>query len=73
LEIVIEVLSADAVKITPGASILIDNWGGEQPLTARVRYAPTRKRPSIRVRAARTTPRTSSARCPKTSHGHNAT
>ena len=37
LEIVIDVLSADAVKVKPGAQVLIEGWGGEQPLQARVR------------------------------------
>ena len=37
LEIVIDVLSSDAVKIKPGATVLIDGYGGEQPLQARVR------------------------------------
>ncbi len=37
LEIVIDVLSSDAVKIKPGASVFIDGYGGEQPLQARVR------------------------------------
>ena len=37
LEIVVDVLSAQATQITPGAKILIENWGGANPLTARVR------------------------------------
>jgi len=37
LEVVIEVLSADAVKVKPGNTVLIDGWGGEQALEARVR------------------------------------
>jgi HlyD family secretion protein len=37
LEIVIEVLSIDAVKVKPGNLVLIDGWGGEQALEARVR------------------------------------
>ena len=37
LEIVADVLSTDAVKIRPGASVLIDGWGGDHPLHARVR------------------------------------
>lgn len=37
LEVSIEVLSTDAVKIEPGALVLIDGWGGDQPLRARVR------------------------------------
>jgi HlyD family secretion protein len=36
IEIVAEVLSRDAVEIRPGASAVIDNWGGP-PLTATVR------------------------------------
>lgn len=37
LEIVIDVLSADAVKVHPGAPILVEQWGGPTPLHARVR------------------------------------
>jgi HlyD family secretion protein len=37
LEIVADVLSTDAVKIQPGAEVLVDGWGGEHPLRARVR------------------------------------
>jgi HlyD family secretion protein len=37
LEIVTDVLSTDAVKIPHGAPVLIDGWGGDYPLHARVR------------------------------------
>lgn len=37
LEIVVELLSADAVKISPGTRVLLTRWGGEQTLEARVR------------------------------------
>jgi HlyD family secretion protein len=37
LEIVVQVLSRDAVKIRPGAEALLVQWGGDQPLRARVR------------------------------------
>jgi HlyD family secretion protein len=37
LEIVIEVLSVDAVKVKPGMPVLIEGWGGEQALKAHVR------------------------------------
>jgi HlyD family secretion protein len=37
LEIVVDVLSADAVKIRPGAEVRLEAWGGEQVLRARVR------------------------------------
>lgn len=37
LEIVIDVLSTDAVKITPGTKALIEGWGGDRMLQARVR------------------------------------
>lgn len=37
LEARIEVLSRDAVKIHPGARVIVDQWGGPYPLTARVR------------------------------------
>jgi HlyD family secretion protein len=37
LEIEIDVLSSDAVKIHPGARVLLEQWGGEEPLIGRVR------------------------------------
>jgi HlyD family secretion protein len=38
LEIVIDVLSSDAVGIEPGGKIIIEGWGGKTPLRARVKY-----------------------------------
>ena len=37
LEIVVDLLSTDAVKVRPGAAMLIEEWGGAEPLRARVR------------------------------------
>ena len=37
LEIVLDVLSADAVQIKPGAETWIEHWGGDKRLDARVR------------------------------------
>ena len=37
LEIVADVLSTDAVKVNPGAIVLVDDWGGSATLRARVR------------------------------------
>lgn len=37
LEIVIDVLSSEAVEIRPGAQVTIEAWGGPQPLAGRVR------------------------------------
>jgi HlyD family secretion protein len=37
LEIVIDALSVDAVKVKPGMTVLVEGWGGEQTLQARVR------------------------------------
>lgn len=37
LEIVVDVLSTDAVRISPGAVARIERWGGDHPLEARVR------------------------------------
>jgi HlyD family secretion protein len=37
LEIVVDVLSTDAVEIRPGAAVTIANWGGEGVLNGRVR------------------------------------
>jgi HlyD family secretion protein len=38
LELEIDVLSSDAVKIQPGDTILVEQWGGEGTLMAKVRY-----------------------------------
>ena len=37
LEVVIDVLSTDAVKVSAGTSMLLEHWGGEAPLRGRVR------------------------------------
>lgn len=37
LEVVIEMLSSEAVKVSPGMSALLEGWGGEKSLRARVR------------------------------------
>ena len=37
LEAVIELLSTDAVKVSSGATVFIENWGGPKTLEARVR------------------------------------
>jgi len=37
LEVEIEVLSAHAVKIAPGSKVILDRWGGEQPVEGTVR------------------------------------
>jgi HlyD family secretion protein len=37
LEVVIELLSTDAVKVSPGAKVFIEAWGGPKVLEARVR------------------------------------
>ena len=37
LEVVADLLSADAVKVAAGAEVLLDHWGGTQPLTGHVR------------------------------------
>src|SRR5262249_47660395 len=37
LEAEIEVLSADAVKVRPGAKVLLEHWGGARPLEGHVR------------------------------------
>lgn len=38
LEIVTDVLSTDAVNIQPGALVLLEGWGGDHPIRARVRF-----------------------------------
>jgi HlyD family secretion protein len=37
LEIVVDLLSTDAVKVQPGQRVLIESWGGENPLEGEVR------------------------------------
>jgi HlyD family secretion protein len=37
LEVVMEVLSSEAVRLTPGMPALLDGWGGDGPLRAKVR------------------------------------
>lgn len=37
LEVVVDLLSADAVRVRPGALVHIEGWGGNRPLTGRVR------------------------------------
>ena len=37
LEIEVDVLSSDAVKIAPGAKVIVEQWGGDKPLEGRVR------------------------------------
>lgn len=37
LEVVSDLLSTDAVQVRPGAKVRLEQWGGDRPLTARVR------------------------------------
>jgi len=37
IEVVVDVLSSDAVEIRPGAAVEIDDWGGPESLSGRVR------------------------------------
>jgi HlyD family secretion protein len=37
LEIVVDLLSSDAVKVEPGQRVIIEGWGGDVPLAGRVR------------------------------------
>ena len=37
LEVVMDVLSAEAIKVRPGMAVVLDQWGGERPLHAQVR------------------------------------
>ncbi len=38
LELVVDVLSRDAVRIRPGADVVVRRWGGDEPLHGQVRY-----------------------------------
>ena len=37
LEVEVDVLSGDAVKVAPGAKVFLEHWGGDAPLLAQVR------------------------------------
>ena len=37
IEIVVDLLSTDAVKVKPGVPMIVENWGGPAPLRAKVR------------------------------------
>ena len=37
LEIMVELLSSDAVKVRPGHRVVVEGWGGDQPLAGKVR------------------------------------
>jgi HlyD family secretion protein len=37
IEVLVEVLSPDAVKVGPGTRVILERWGGPKPLEARVR------------------------------------
>jgi HlyD family secretion protein len=37
LEIVVDLLSVDAVRVQPGARVIVDQWGGDRTLDAKVR------------------------------------
>jgi HlyD family secretion protein len=39
LEVVIEILSRDAIAAPPGTPVELEQWGGREPLQARVRHA----------------------------------
>jgi HlyD family secretion protein len=37
LEVVVDLLSSEAVRVRPGMPVILENWGGDQPLRAKVR------------------------------------
>jgi HlyD family secretion protein len=37
IEVLVEILSPDAVKVGPGTRVILERWGGSKPLEARVR------------------------------------
>ena len=37
IEVVVDLLSREAVRVEPGAEVLIERWGGDRPLRGRVR------------------------------------
>ena len=37
LEVVVDLLTTDAVRVAPGTPVVIQGWGGDRPLAARVR------------------------------------
>jgi HlyD family secretion protein len=38
LEVVVDLLSSDAVRVDPGDTVVFDGWGGEERLRGRVKY-----------------------------------
>ena len=48
LEIVVDVLSTDAVDIRPGAEVAIEHWGGQGELSGRVRRVDRQPSPRFR-------------------------
>jgi len=38
LEVVVDLLTSDAVRVAPGARVRIEGWGGDRPLEGRVRF-----------------------------------
>ena len=59
LEVVVDVLSADAVRIEVGAEARIERWGGEVPLRARV----SSKQPRPSPRAAHSGWKSNACQC----------
>jgi HlyD family secretion protein len=47
LEIVADLLSADAVRLAPGATAIVERWGGAEPLTARLRRIEPKARTAV--------------------------
>jgi len=37
LEVIVDLLTTDAVRVSPGTQVTIDGWGGDRPLSGRVR------------------------------------
>src|SRR3712207_7565339 len=52
LEIEVDVLSSDAVSVTPGAAVLLEQWGGDAPLRGAVRLVEPSDRKSTRLNSS---------------------
>ena len=61
LEVAVDVLSSDAVKMVPEAKVILEHWGGDKPLQGRVRLVEPSGFMNARPWASRSSASTSSS------------